>query len=120
MRQRERWVSAFGTKLLSWWKGELVGSDSFGNRYYREKAGTRRWVLYHGEAEASKVPPEWHVWLHRTSDDVPKPDLPVRPWQKAHVPNLTGTASAYRPLGHVSRGGLRAPATGDYEAWRPK
>jgi NADH:ubiquinone oxidoreductase subunit len=26
-----------GTRLLTWLRGELVGTDSFGNRYYREK-----------------------------------------------------------------------------------
>ena len=67
-----------GTLLFTWWKGERVGTDEFGNRYYREKPGRqlrpgggrdsreRRWVLYKGEAEASKVPPEWHAWLHHT------------------------------------------------------
>jgi len=27
----------FGTRLLTWFRGELVGVDSFGNRYYRER-----------------------------------------------------------------------------------
>ena len=26
-----------GTRLLTWFRGELVGTDNFGNRYYREK-----------------------------------------------------------------------------------
>jgi NADH:ubiquinone oxidoreductase subunit len=44
---------------------------------------------------------------------------PAPAWQKPHVPNLTGTPEAYRPPGHVAMGGRRAPATGDYEPWRP-
>ena len=109
-----------GTRLATWWKGELVGSDEFGNRYYREKRGDRRWVLYHGGIEASAVPPEWHAWLHRMVDEPPSvaPVL-TRPWEKEHRPNLTGTSEAYLPPGHVERGGERAPATGDYEPWRP-
>ena len=26
-----------GTRLLTWLRGELVGTDSFGNRYYRRE-----------------------------------------------------------------------------------
>ena len=33
--------------------------------------------------------------------------------------NLTGTANAYRPAGALESGGVRAAATGDYEAWNP-
>jgi NADH:ubiquinone oxidoreductase subunit len=79
----------------------------------------RRWVLYKGEAEASKVPPEWHAWLHYTTDKVPDPKRRRRPWEKPHQPNLSGTAQAYRPPGHVLQGGRRARGTGDYEPWTP-
>jgi NADH:ubiquinone oxidoreductase subunit len=124
---------SIGTKLFTWVRGELVGSDQFGNRYYREKgrralkrgAGResreRRWVLYNGEVEASRVPPEWHGWLHHTVNEVPTSSGQKRyAWQKDYVPNLTGTAEAYRPAGSVLRGGQRARATGDYEAWTPE
>ncbi len=114
-----------GTLLFTWLKGEPVGTDSFGNRYYRERkpsAGRRekRWVLYHGDAEASKVPPEWHAWLHYTVDALPNSgDGPRMAWQKEHLPNLTGTARAYRPPGHALEGARRDKATGDYEPWTP-
>jgi NADH:ubiquinone oxidoreductase subunit len=39
---------------------------------------------------------------------------------KEHRPNLTGTPLAYRPPGHTLKGGHRAPASGDYEAWKPE
>ena len=114
-------MSLIGTKLMTWWSGAEVGADRFGNRYYTGKADkTRRWVLYKGEPEASKVPPEWHAWLHRTIDDVPPDNLPVRAWQQEHLPNLTGTDYAYKPAGDIARGGKRQAATGDYEAWRPE
>src|SRR5256886_9928731 len=56
-----------GTRLLTWLRGELVGSDAYGNRYYRLKGDKpkrlgggrfsreRRWVIYNGEPEGSKV-----------------------------------------------------------------
>ena len=125
-------MSGFGTRLYTWLKGEPVGTDQFGNRYYRERgprqlkrgggieSRERRWVLYNGEVEASRVPPEWHGWLHHTVDEPPRPgEAKKYPWEKEHLPNLTGTDLAYRPPGSVLRGGHRAPATGDYEPWTP-
>ena len=48
--------------------GELVGTDQFGNRYYRGRSrllgrAERRWVLYANarQPDASMVPPEWHA-----------------------------------------------------------
>ncbi len=116
---------SFGTKLFTRFYGELVGSDQFGNRYYLDRRTKgqqreRRWVIYNGEVEASRVPPEWHGWLHRTVVEPPTVVAPqVRPWQKPHLPNLTGSAQAYRPPGHTLKGGQRAKGTGDYEPWVP-
>jgi NADH:ubiquinone oxidoreductase subunit len=123
----------FGTRLLTWFCGELVGTDSLGNRYYREKgrrefprgggrfSREKRWVIYAGEPEGSKVPPEWHAWLHHTVDEVPRPDGRRRyPWEKEHRPNLTGTPYAYRPPGSILRGGGSRPVATDYEPWTPE
>jgi NADH:ubiquinone oxidoreductase subunit len=121
-----------GTRLFTWWRGELVGTDQLGNRYYKEKGGRklvrgggmpsreRRWVLYDGEAEASRVPPQWHAWLHHTVDAPPHAgQWPHYAWQREHQPNLSGTPLAYRPPGSVLRGGHRAAASGDYKPWTP-
>ena len=121
----------FGTWLLTKLRGEFVGADDYGNRYYRLKGDRprrrgggrfsreRRWVIYDGEPEGSKVPPEWHAWLHHMVDEVPQPRRKY-PWEKPHQPNLTGTPLAYRPHGSVLRGGHRVRATGDYEPWTPE
>lgn len=112
--------ATIGTLLASWRHGEQVGEDALGNRYYRAKKGDRRWVIYSGSNDASRVPPEWHGWLHHTVEDLPDHSLPApRDWQIEPTPNLTGSAAAYRPAGALERGGQRAAATGDYEAWRP-
>ena len=114
-----------GTALFTWRKGLFVGVDTHGNRYFQEKGVVsgcrrRRWVLYHGDVEGSKVPAGWHAWLHHTSDDVPSDDELLRDWEKPHVANLTGTPSAYQPPGAVIKGGRRDPTTGDYEPWQPR
>ena len=103
-----------------------VGKDAYGNTYFKAKARKgykheRRWVIYDGVPEATKVPPEWHGWLHHQTDVVPcEADTSFRrPWQKPHQPNMTGTNQAYRPPGHILKGGKRDKATGDYEAWTP-
>ena len=115
-----------GTLFYTWFKGTNVGTDEFGNRYYKAKGDSlhgkqRRWVLYKGEVEASRIPPEWHAWLHHTSEE-PLTEQSTRApeWQKEHVANLTGTAEAYRPAGHAYKGSHRAQATGDYQAWQPE
>lgn len=112
-----------GTLLYTWFNGKLVGIDEFSNRYYRGKGKRlhgreRRWVVFKGKAEASKVPPEWHAWLHRMTDAPPteKP-LAEQPWQKPHLPNLSGTAHAYRPPGNMAKGDDGMPPP--YEPWRP-
>jgi len=114
-----------GARLFTWLHGRYVGRDSYGNRYYRGRPiggrkRERRWVIYAGEVEASRVPAEWHGWLHGSQADPPKPDAPRYWWQKDHLPNMTGTALAYRPPGHTLAGGHRAPATGDYQPWIPE
>ncbi|HEY3777957.1 MAG TPA: NADH:ubiquinone oxidoreductase subunit NDUFA12 [Rhizomicrobium sp.] len=109
-----------GTLFLTWRAGRFVGEDPFGNRYYQNRPGTRRWVIYNGTAEASRVPPEWHGWLHHTFPDPPTVAPPrVKPWEKEHVPNMTGTDAAYHPAGSLAAGGRHAPATGDYQPWIP-
>jgi len=113
------------TRLYTFFHGQLVGEDEFGNRYYTEKSvpktGRRkRWVLYRGLAEPSKVPASWHGWLHYTLEKPPSQrNIKHYKWEKPHLPNLTGTRNAYVPPGHLLRGAERDSTTADYEAWKP-
>ena len=118
----------FGTQLWTWRFGEFVGTDEQGNRYYRTKGGEidptlhfeRRWVIYNGLAEASRIPAAWHGWMHHTVDVPPtKENYKPREWEKPHVPNMTGTPAAYRPSGSTLASGRRPKATGDYQPWTP-
>ena len=89
-----------GTLLNSWKTGVKVGEDGLGNTYHRARKGDRRWVIYNGTTEATRIPPGWHGWIHHRVD-VPPVDENYAPrdWQKPHQPNLTGSPQAYRPPG---------------------
>ena len=122
-----RRLSQIGTLLQTCLFGVEVGRDRFGNRYFRQRGKPRapyggkvlqkRWVLYAGEPEPTKVPPEWHSWLHYTTD-APLPETDRKSWQKPHQTNQTGTPEAWMPPALKGEG--RPKATGDYEAWIPE
>lgn len=108
-----------GTQVFTWRKGVRVGQDDQGNIFYRSRDGKRRWVIYNGESEASRISPDWHGWLHHTWDQTPAEQaLRHRAWEKPHQENLTGTLAAYAPPGSIRRG---VPVERrDYEAWSPE
>lgn len=121
-------MANIGTKLYTLLFGVKVGNDEFGNIYYQTRNTqrsvgrynkTRRWVIFNGKAEPSKVPAEWHGWLHFSFDDVPEVKVKKYNWQKNFTPNLTGTDLRYLPAGHSEKSGKRDRATGDYSAWKP-
>lgn len=120
-----------GTTVGTWWftakRGKLVGTDEAGNRYYEEAkpskaAGRkRRWVVYNGYVEASRIPVDWHGWLHYTFEKPPVEEpFQLKSWEEPRAPNMTGTAHAYHPQGSLYEKGPRAKGTGDYEAWVPE
>ena len=118
-----------GAAWTIWRSGELVGEDEFGNKYYQERKGgtgadgkVRRWVVYNGYADGSRVPSDWHGWMHHTFDEAPaNAPLPRKDWEQEHQPNLTGTLHAYRPTGSLTQGSARQrqATASDYEAWTP-
>ena len=122
----------FLKRLLTWWnsqtigtqiftarRGVRVGEDTQGNVYYQTSDAKRRWVIYNGEMQASRVSPDWHGWLHFTWDQPPtRAPLAHKAWEVPHVENLTGSAAAYAPPGSMR---AAAPvARADYEAWAPE
>ena len=117
------WTDAsWGTRLFTRRHGKEVGRDEAGNVYFQHKDDpARRWVIYDGSNDSSRVPPGWNAWLRGTIDDLPEKALPVRrPFEAQPQPNLTGTAGAWRPQGSLGTGGQRPMATGDYQAWKPE
>lgn len=119
-----------GTNLYTSRFGEKVGQDEFGNTYYQTAGGkkdpalgiVRRWVVYAGETEATRVPPGWLGWLRHTRQDSPaEENYRPRSWELPARPNPTGSPAAYRPPGSTLRSGERSSvAEPDYEAWTPR
>ena len=87
----------FWSKVFTWWNGATVGTalftrrfgdgvgrDEFGNSYFQDKTDpARRWVIYSGDNDGSRVPPDWQLWLRGTIDDLPGKALPpVRTFQQ--------------------------------------
>ena len=107
------------TQLFTWRKGVRVGEDDMGNVFYENRDKSKRWVIFNGEIEASKISPDWHGWLHHTWDEPPT-DKPLahKSWQKPHQENLTGTAAAYAPAGSIRQ--AQPADRSDYEAWVPE
>ncbi len=136
-----QWLRNFLAPSFTWWngatlgtlltvgaRGRQVGSDEFGNRYFEDRTAKnsydtgrkRRWVLYNGYADASKIPPDWHGWMHYTFDEPPTvAPLLRQKWELPHEPNMSGTPYAKFPAGSMSADAERPKTTGDYEAWKP-
>lgn len=113
--------ASVGTRIDSWRHGRKVGTDAAGNTYFQSRKGDRRWVMYNGSNDPSRIPPEWYSWIHKQIDDLPDRALPPAPkYLKPATPNLTGTPYAYRPSGSLERGGQRQAASGDYQPWIPE
>lgn len=114
------------TRISTMFTGTAVGKDSQGNKYFKSRKprampgsmnNERRWVLYNGEVEPTRIPPEWHAWLSHTTDLAPDEDNVVKhAWQKEPTKNMTGTNQAYRPSDTTRN----AAKPDEYQAWSPE
>ena len=99
-----------------------VGQDEFGNKYYETKKvdskKLKRMVKYNGLPEASKIPANYHGWLHYNSDEFPTIKKDKFSWQKKHLPNLSGTRYAYIPKS-ISENFVRNKQNTEYKPWTP-
>ena len=120
-------MSSFFGSLFIWWKrqtlgthiftfmnGDYMGSDGWGNKYYKSKRGERRWVLYSNECDASLIPPTWHGWLHNIVNEIPtSADHPEYKLEEMYK-NETGSHNSYHP------NKIKIPTEKEYTAWEPK
>ena len=105
-----------GVRLWTYFNGRLVAEDQYKNRYYSNKNDSRRWVVYYGEIDASKVTPEWNNWLRFTSTEKPG-NVAQCDWQIEHKQNQTGTSNSYSPQTIFDKTNLKKKI--DYDKWSP-
>ena len=116
---------SLGTIIYTWLYGKYVGKDDSGNKYYSNNKdftniNGKRWVIFDGKIEATKIPPHWHAWLHKTIDVPPINYTPKYKWQKKHKINMTGTKDSYLPSSHpLSKNYSPDNKKNDYESWTP-
>ena len=114
-----------------------IGDDEFGNSYFEKKLSTKqlqqslqnkfghnpekkRFVIYKGSVEASKVPAQWHGWLHYNCETPPiNIENSKKSWEKTHLPNLSGTIYQNSPSSCVDKKGNRKKVSSDYQSWTP-
>jgi NADH:ubiquinone oxidoreductase subunit len=116
---------------------QLVGTDTYGNKYYQWTERTpgsvapggaaaagvrerRRVVVAGGEHlyDPNRLPPEWRAWLQRTRDDPPTAEEAARAEERARVMKARVRAveerERQRRLAKELGGGVQAgPASGD-------
>ena len=104
-----------GTFIYTLFTGKFAGEDEFGNKYYSNSKG-KRWVIYKDMVESSKIPSEWHLWMHFLTNNKPSVNLNKFKWQKKHQENLSGTTKAYRPDGSLKSDSKKNIKR--YETWK--
>jgi len=120
---------SFLKQIFTWWHrqtigtfiytliiGKFVGEDEFGNKYYSDSKGKKRWVIYSDRVESSKIPPNWHSWIHFKKKDKPDSKVKVFAWQKNYEENLTGTKRAHKPDGSLLNDSKKSMKK--YETWK--
>ena len=105
-----------GTKIYTKFFGNFVGTDEYGNNYFKSSNGTKRWVNYNGVCDASNISPAWHSWIHKTTDKVPS-------FEKDNL-SMSKSDDTYT---EIKKNGKYYPNNfknhsifNDYESWKPK
>jgi len=96
----------FLLRIYLFFCGTKIGIDQYGNQYFEVKrtdsfGRKKRFCLYNGTPEASKISPEWHLFMHYQIEakDV-KTNYKQHKWQKPFVPDITLSDAKYLPKNH--------------------
>jgi len=106
----------FGTFVYTLIIGKFIGIDEFGNKYYSDSKGKKRWVIYKKRVESTKIPPNWHSWIHFQTKNKPNLKANLFSWQKQYEENLTGTKRAHKPDGSMLNNEKKDMKK--YETWK--
>ena len=104
-------------KFYSRFFAKKEGIDDYGNIYYSKKNKSainnyreRRWVIYNGEIEASKVPQQWNAWLHHVISSIPSNRTKKEKWMKKHLPNKKRNVNLQKAKKFAKK---------NYDSWDP-
>ena len=110
----------FLLKFYSKFFAKKVGVDSYENTYFSKKSNSpknnfreERWIIYEGEVEASKVPPQWNSWLHHATNKIPRDDEAKPNWIKKHKANKR------RKTDEENLNFNNSEVTNTYDRWDP-
>ena len=110
-------------KIYCKFSAKKIGVDNYGNQYFQKNKTSqknnfrpRRFVIYKGNVEASKIPQEWNAWLHHITNEIPDMKANKPSWIKEHIPNLTGTPFAYEYKDKKDSSKIKNL----YSIWKPK
>ncbi len=101
-----------GTFIKTIFTGKYVGKDNFGNKYYKNNED-KRWVIYSKDIEATKIPSDWYLWMHYTTNKIPDKIEKKYNWQKDHAENRTGTNLKHQPT-KIKKNSIKKK----YETWK--
>ena len=73
-------------------------------------------IYGYNNIESSKIPPDWHLWIHSLTIKKPENIINKFSWQKEHEENLTGTTRAHRPEGSLASDVKKNSKK--YETWK--
>lgn len=99
--------------LFTTFFGTHTGEDLYGNQFYfrRTSDKEKRWVIYKGMYDPSKISAEWHSWLHFITNIIPS--TPKKTWH----PNTTGTKFSHNSISSIEN--IPQTALQYYESWTP-
>ena len=104
-----------GTKVYTKLFGNFVGTDEYGNNYFKSSNGTKRWVNYKGVCDASNISPAWHSWIHKTTDKVPSFEK-----DNLSMNNSDDTYTEIKKNGKYHPNNFKNHSIfNDYESWKP-
>jgi len=105
------------TSILGYPRYDTPKEGLYLKHYVDEPNWIYLWVVYKNKVESSKIPPEWHLWIHFLVKNAPSSKAINKfSWQKKHEENLTGTLKAYKPDGSL---GLNSKKNmKKYETWK--
>ncbi len=106
-------LNRLGSLLYTYFWGRQIGVDLNDNRYYiqHKKHSYKRWVIYNGIVDPSKIPVSWHIWLHSDCETIPRDPPEIQ--TPAHF-SAKHTTKCTTSIANIPSSALEC-----YQSWSP-